>query len=161
MLLIWLFISDCCSFILQCDSPLHWTFFAAQARGEGGRPGRKWIYVPISSRAPCPDPQRISNTMFYKLMILEVGQGYPPLRRRRHTSSVKSKVFWSKKKPLYDWRLLTPPVFESNPSYRYAPAFRGVHEDIHLIRLRVESFRLPIICTASFIYLSSLVNKWT
>lgn len=53
--------------------------------------GRKWISVPISSRAPDSDPRRISNTMFYKLMFLEVGQGYPPSRRQRHTSSVSPK----------------------------------------------------------------------
>lgn len=54
------------------------TFFAVRRkRGRRHRQGRKWIAVPISSRAPVSDPRRISNTMFYKLMFLEVGQGYP------------------------------------------------------------------------------------
>lgn len=61
-----------------------------QARRRG-REWRKWISVPISSTAPVSYPGRISNTMFYKLMFLEVGQGYPQPRGRRRTSSVSPK----------------------------------------------------------------------
>lgn len=45
----------------------------ASGRKEGERV-RKWISVPISSTAPVSHPGRVSNTMFYKLMFLEVGQ---------------------------------------------------------------------------------------
>lgn len=73
------------------------TFFAVQGKwGRLRRQGRKWISVPISSRAPVSGPRRLSNTMFYKLMFLEVGQGYPQPWRRRRTSSVSQKVFWTR-----------------------------------------------------------------
>lgn len=71
---------------LQCDGKMR-----KKAQASGGMEGervRKWISVPISSTAPVSHPGRISNTMFYKLMFLEVGQGYPQPRRRRRTSSV-------------------------------------------------------------------------
>lgn len=81
--------SPASSFLLPCESTLRRTFFAVQGdEEEGSRQGRKWISVPISSRAPNSDPGGISNTMFNKLMFLEVRQGYPQPLRRRHTSSV-------------------------------------------------------------------------
>lgn len=93
--------------IANCGSPglqlplfsvqvhLRWTFLAVRGHEEGGgmacRRARKWISVPISSRARIPGG--FSNTMFYKLMVLEVGQGYPqpPRERERHNSSVSPK----------------------------------------------------------------------
>lgn len=60
---------------LQCSGKMR---KKAEASGEKeGERVRKWISVPISSTAPVSHPGRISNTMFYKLMFLEVGQGYP------------------------------------------------------------------------------------
>lgn len=53
--------------------------------------GRKRISVPISSRAPDSHPRRVSDTMFYKLMVLEVAEGYPQPRAKRRTSSVSPK----------------------------------------------------------------------
>lgn len=81
------------SFHSLCASRLRRTFFAVQgSEEESSRQDRKWISVPISSRAPNSDPRRISNTMFYKLMFLEVRQGYPQPLRKRHTSSVSPKA---------------------------------------------------------------------
>lgn len=86
----------CCG-SLWAQVRLRRTFLAVQGNeGRRRRQERKWISVPISSRAPHSDPRRISNTMFYKLMFLEVGQGYPRPRRRRHNSSVRPKGFGSK-----------------------------------------------------------------
>lgn len=59
-----------------------------KAQAAGGKEGervRKWISVPISSTAPVSHPGRISNTMFYKLMFLEVGRGYPQPPRQKET----------------------------------------------------------------------------
>lgn len=57
---------------LQCSGKMR-----KKAQASGGKEGervRKWISVPISSTAPVSHPGRVSNTMFYKLMFLEVGQ---------------------------------------------------------------------------------------
>lgn len=82
------------------------TFLAVRWEwGRRSRQGRKWISVPISSRAPDSDPRRISNTMFYKLMILEVGRGYPQPRRERdmpHLSAERDLI-----QKLYYWRLFS------------------------------------------------------
>lgn len=97
------------SFHFLRATTLRRTFFAVQgSEGESSRQDRKWISVPISSRAPNSDPRRLSNTMFYKLMFLEVRQGYPQPLRKRHTSSVSPKA--SDPQTLLLEAVLTPPV---------------------------------------------------
>lgn len=79
-----------------CSAVGKWERRHRRQAGRREREWRKWISVPISSTAPVSHPGRISNTMFYKLMFLEVGQGYPQPRGRRRTSSVspKKRGFW-------------------------------------------------------------------
>lgn len=71
---------------------LRWTFFAVQGNEEegAGREENGYLYL-LAPELPDSDPRRISNTMFYKLMFLEVEQGYPQLLRKKRTSSVSPK----------------------------------------------------------------------
>lgn len=71
---------------------LRWTFFAAHGNEEegAGREENGYLYL-LAPELQTVIPGGFSNTMFYKLMFLEVGQGYPQPWRKRRTSSVSQK----------------------------------------------------------------------
>lgn len=116
------------------------TFFAVQGKwGRRHRQGRKWISVPISSTAPVSDPGRISNTMFYKLMFLEVGQGYPQPWRRRRTSSVSQKR-GSDPETERPRAILTPPVSDFTGAFCKTLPYKVVLSHICLVSVRLLFF---------------------
>lgn len=103
---------------------LSWIFFAVQGNEEegAGREENGYLYL-LAPELPDSDPGRISNTMFYKLMFLEVGLGYLQPRRKRRTSSVSPEG--SDPDTVLLEAALTPPVSDFTKSWYVQPDTRA------------------------------------